>query len=77
MSTLAPVSTDRFSLAGRKCLVTGGTKGIGKAIVEEFCKLQAEVCMHCTCASPGVPLFSWYQLVGFQTRASQVLCSHA
>lgn len=43
MSAPAPVSTDRFSLAGRKCLITGGSKGIGKAIVEEFCKLGAEV----------------------------------
>ena len=33
----------RFGLVDKKCLVTGGTKGIGKACVEEFCKLGAVV----------------------------------
>jgi Tropinone reductase 1 len=43
MAAPPPVTTDRFSLVGKKCLITGGSKGIGKAIVEEFCKLGAEV----------------------------------
>ena len=33
----------RFGLSGRNCLVTGGTKGIGEAIVTEFCGLGAHV----------------------------------
>ena len=38
---------DPWSLAGTKALVTGGSKGIGKAVVEEFIAQGAEVL---TCA---------------------------
>ena len=34
---------DRWSLKGKKTLITGGTKGIGLTIVKEFLELGAEV----------------------------------
>jgi tropinone reductase I len=35
--------TERWSLAGKRALVTGGTKGIGEAVALELCALGAEV----------------------------------
>uniref|UniRef100_A0A803R6B7 Tropinone reductase I n=1 Tax=Cannabis sativa TaxID=3483 RepID=A0A803R6B7_CANSA len=62
--------SSRWSLDGMTALVTGGTKGIGHAIVEELCGLGAKV--H-TCSRNQSELsecLSQWETKGFQVTGS-------
>lgn len=48
----AATALQRFGLHGMQCLVTGGTKGIGAAIVEDLAGLGAKV-LQLACCMPG------------------------
>ena len=47
--------TARWRLDGRLALVTGGTRGIGRAIVDDFVALGAEVLVVARTPVPGLP----------------------
>lgn len=40
----AAIAFERFGLQNKSCVVTGGTKGIGAAIVVELASLKVKVC---------------------------------
>jgi NAD(P)-dependent dehydrogenase (short-subunit alcohol dehydrogenase family) len=53
-AAIAPaINAPRYRLQGRVALVTGGSKGIGRAIVEELLELGCDVL---TCARDITPL---------------------
>lgn len=46
--SVSATAVERFALHGTSCVVTGGTKGIGFAIVNELAKLGAQVRNACS-----------------------------
>ncbi|CAG9467308.1 unnamed protein product [Pedinophyceae sp. YPF-701] len=67
--------SERFGLAGKTAIVTGGTKGIGHAVVEELCVLG---CTVLTCARNKEDLdkcIDEWRAKGYQVLGMAVDCS--
>jgi len=59
---------ERWSLQGRKALITGGTRGIGTAIAEEFLSLGAEVLIVARSAPEVTSRVEEWTAKGWQAR---------
>lgn len=69
MASLTSSTANKWSLQGKRIIVTGGTKGIGKAIVEDCAALGAEVI---TCARSAESIATCqqeWQHQGYQVHA--------
>lgn len=60
--------SDRWKLSGKKALVTGGTRGIGKSIVEEFLVLEADVMVTARNQSELIELQKHWKNRGFELQ---------
>lgn len=77
-ATPAPIAqgTALFGLQGRKALITGGTRGIGRAIAEQLCAAGASVYVCARSADDVAAAVAEMRAQGWdvQVRASQ-LCA--
>ncbi|GFH07773.1 uncharacterized protein HaLaN_02625 [Haematococcus lacustris] len=68
----AAFALQRFGLTGKVALVTGGTKGIGAAIVEHFCKLGAKVFICARSEDDLEASISKWRSQGFEVQVTTV-----
>ena len=67
----------RWQLEGKNALITGGTRGIGRAIAEEFVSLGAKVCLVARNIDPAHELVERWNREGCEAIAIQADLSRA